>query len=375
MQNLALFFLLSLILFSCDGLPTTEMEEEDEMEMEENEVDPEGLYFPPNNSTTWETTDMDSLGWNKDALPDLLQLLEDGDSRAFIVLKDGKIVIEEYWGNDLLTFPFDKNSVWYWASAAKTLTSFLVGKAEEDGFLDLEDSSSGYLGKGWTTLSESEEDAITVLNQLTMTSGLDDSSNSDCTDPECLKYKAEPNTRWAYHNAPYTLLDGVIEGATNQSFDDYFETSLKDPIGMDGNWRYIDYNHIFFSSARSMARFGLLMLNDGKWGEEVIMDNETFLKNSINSSQDLNPAYGYLWWLNGKSSVMFPGLQFSFNIPLSENAPSDMYAAMGKNAQYLNVVPSENLVVIRMGDNPNDALVPVDFQNDIWEKLNLVMNK
>jgi len=50
-----------------------------------------------------------------------------------------------------------------------------------------------------------------------------------------------------------------------------------------------------------------------------------------------------------------------------------MYAAMGKNGQLINVVPSKNIVVIRMGDAPDNALVPFTFQNDLWAKLNTVI--
>ena len=93
----------------------------------------------------------------------------------------------------------------------------------------------------------------------------------------------------------------------------------------------------------------------------------------VNTSQDINKSYGYLWWLNGKSSHMLPGLQLEIRKPLSENAPSDMVSGLGKNGQFLNVVPSQNLIVIRMGDNPDNALVPAKFLDEMWEKLNRVI--
>jgi hypothetical protein len=94
----------------------------------------------------------------------------------------------------------------------------------------------------------------------------------------------------------------------------------------------------------------------------------------IQSSQGLNPSYGYLTWLNGKGKAMFPGSQIVFNTDLAPNAPKDMYAAMGKNGQLINVVPSQNLVVVRVGDAPGDnGEVPVTFNNDIWKYLNKVI--
>ena len=332
------------------------------------------LYFPPLSGDSWETISPDSLAWNTDAIPDLLDLLEAGDSRAFLVIKDGKIVIEAYWDKDLLGQQFDQNSTWYWASAGKTLTSFLVGLAQSDGQLDIDDPSSKYLGTGWTSLEAEKEKNITIRHQLTMTTGLDDKGNVFCTDSDCLKYIAAPGTRWAYHNGPYTKLDGVIEGATNETFDDYFNRKLRDPIGMTGFWQYLDYNHVYFSNARSMARFGLMILNNGKWQDNVILDDEEYISESVNTSQDINPSYGYLWWLNGKEKVMYPGFQIKLNQNLTQTAPMDMYAAMGKNGQLINIVPSQNLIVIRMGDNPDISLVPVKFQEDIWEKLDEVIN-
>jgi hypothetical protein len=93
-----------------------------------------------------------------------------------------------------------------------------------------------------------------------------------------------------------------------------------------------------------------------------------------NSSQSLNPSYGYLTWLNGKGKMMVPGSQIVFNTSLAPNAPADMYAAMGKNGQLINVVPSMNLVMVRVGDAPGDnGEVPITFNNDIWFYLNKVI--
>ena len=122
-----------------------------------------------------------------------------------------------------------------------------------------------------------------------------------------------------------------------------------------------------------MARFGLLMLNNGVWNNDTVMHDQAYLYDMTHPSQTLNNSYGYLWWLNSGPNYMIPGLQWTFNGNITPNAPTDMYAAMGKNGQLLNVVPSKNLIVVRMGDNPSNSLVPVTFQNDMWEKLNDVM--
>ena len=99
-----------------------------------------------------------------------------------------------------------------------------------------------------------------------------------------------------------------------------------------------------------MARFGLLALNHGVWASDSILKNRAYWNAMINTSQTYNEAYGYLWWLNGKSSFMTPGFQFAFPGTLMSNAPNDMYCALGKNDQKIYVVPSANMVVVRQGN-------------------------
>ena len=94
-----------------------------------------------------------------------------------------------------------------------------------------------------------------------------------------------------------------------------------------------------------------------------------------NSSQNLNRAYGYLWWLNGKSSYRAPGPQAEFSGELIPNAPTDTYAGLGRNDQKLYIVPSMELVIVRMGEDAGeDLLGPSSFDNTLWEKLNDFIN-
>jgi CubicO group peptidase (beta-lactamase class C family) len=334
-----------------------------------------GSYFPPTKTTEWATTTPESLGWTTSQIQPLYDYLQSTNSRAFIVLKDGKIVLEKYFGQTIAnTGPFNQNSSWYWASAGKTLTGFMVGKAQEEKLLSIDQRTTQYLGAGWTSLPAAKENLITIKHQLTMTTGLDDGVvNNDNTSPVNLVYKADAGTRWAYHNAPYTLLEKVVSKAINQPFDPYFDTRLKNKIGMDGQWIWSGDNHVFYSTARSMARFGLLMANKAIWDGQPILNDDAFLTASTTSSQTLNNSYGYLWWLNGKASFMIPTLQTIFPGSLTPNAPADMVAAMGRNGQLINIVPSKNLVVIRMGDAPDGAALPMTFQNEIWKRLNLVI--
>ncbi len=326
------------------------------------------LYFPPLVGNTWDAIQPASLGWCTDKIDSLYNYLEQQNSKAFIVLKDGKIVLEKYFGS------FTQDSVWYWASAGKTLTSFLVGKAQEDGYLSIKDTSSRYLGVGWTNCTRAQEDSITILNQLTMTTGLDDGvPDNHCILDTGLNYLAPAGSRWAYHNAPYTLLEKVLTTATGQPINTYTQTSIKNHTGITGLWITVDYDNVYYSKARSMARFGLLVQNRYRWGTDLLLHDSLYVNRMLNTSQDLNYAYGYLWWLNGKGSYMVPGSQFIIPGSYAPAAPADMFAAIGKNGQIVSIAPSKGLVVVRMGNDPGEGEVPFLLCDNIWQRLNLVM--
>jgi hypothetical protein len=328
----------------------------------------QSLYYPPLTGTAWDTTSVDSLGWCRPQLDTLLDYVGSKNSKAFILLKDGKIVAERYYGT------FTRDSAWYWASAGKTITAFVTGLAQQEGHLSLSDTTAQYLGTGWTVCPTAKENLITIRHQLTMTTGLNDSvPDHFCTLDTCLQYKADAGTRWAYHNGPYTLLDSVIESATGTTLNAYFNTRVKSLTGITGIFLPSGFNNVYYSTARSMARFGLLMLGRGKWNTTTIMTDTAYFSQMVNTSQTLHSSYGYLWWLNGKSSFMVPGLQVVFPGPLNPSAPPDMIAALGKNGQLINISESKKLVWIRMGDAPGVGEVPILFNDTIWQHLNKVM--
>ena len=207
-----------------------------------------------------------------------------------------------------------------------------------------------------------------------MNSGLDDSLGDEVS-PKNLKYLVDSGTRWAYHNV-YVKLQDVVENATGQTWNLYFNSKLRDKIGMSSSGFWLNGTggnlglRIYFSTTRSMARFGLLALNNGNWNGTQIINN-AFFKQATSTSQNINLSYGYLWWINGQSSYRLPQTQFQFSGSLIPSAPMDMYMALGKDDQKIYVVPSKKMVVIRMGeaaDNSNFTLS--NFDNVLWQKRN-----
>ncbi|TAE84228.1 MAG: class C beta-lactamase-related serine hydrolase [Bacteroidetes bacterium] len=325
------------------------------------------MYFPGDTNATWETKPLATLGWKENAVQPLKDFLTQKNTKSFIILVNGRIVMEEYFNGHTAS------STWEWNSAGKTLVATTTGIAQQEALLNIGNKASDYLRTGWTNMPLEKENLITVKHLLSMTSGNDDTKQL-VIKPNLI-YVADAGTRWAYSNIFQKLMD-IVASASSKPFEAYFNEKLKTKIAMDGYWDVGPIFTIYHSTTRSMARFGLLALNQGKWNNTQVI-NKTFFTESASTSQNINPAYGYLWWLNGKTNFMIPGEQTVYQGYLVPNAPADMYAAMGAKDQRIYVVPSKNMVVIRMGEaadpaNPNFAIS--GFDNELWAKMNAVIN-
>ncbi|QIX62250.1 serine hydrolase [Hymenobacter sp. BT18] len=323
------------------------------------------LYFPPLAGATWATTSPQSLGWCQPRLDSLLNFLGRKGTKSFIILKDGRVVVEQYYGT------YTQDSVWYWASASKALTATLVGIAHQQGLVSLDDSVSRYLGRAWTSTTSAQERRITVRHLLTMTSGLDDTPPLPCdnetTDPACLLYLAPAGSRWAYHTGAYRRLLDVLAKASSLPINQYTSQKLTERIGMRGLW----VNGVYYSRARDMARFGLLTLANGQWNSLPVLTDAAYRQQMLTPSQAFNQAYGYLWWLNGQTSYKLPGPQQTV-LPgaLIPSAPADLVAALGKNDQKIYVVPSLGLVVVRQGNSAGTPRLALSsFDTELWRYI------
>ena len=173
------------------------------------------MYFPPKTSNVWETKSIADLGWKQNAVQPLLDYLALKKSKSFIILVNGRIVLEQYFNGHSASTP------WYWASAGKTLTATITGIAQQEGLININNKVSDYIGTGWTSMPLTKENLITNKHLLTMTSGIEDIANGDAVDPASLTYKADAGTRWAYHNV-YVKLQDVIAQASRQTWPKYF---------------------------------------------------------------------------------------------------------------------------------------------------------
>ena len=339
----------------------------------ENEIpEPSGMYFPPLEGDTWETLTSSQLQWNTENEEELYEYLQSTNTKGFIILKNGRIVVEKYFNGHNL------NTDWTWFSAAKSLTATFVGIAQDEGILNINNKASDYLGANWSQLPIEKQDLITVKHHLTMTTGLTphlgDFVPWVCTLPICLEYTSDAGTSWAYHQGAFMLLQEMITQSSGISFQEYCKTRISDKIGMNGNWTNSLGLNVYNSNTRSMARFGLLMHNKGVWNGSTIV-SESYFNEMTNTSQDINKSYGYLWWLNGKENIIGTTSTVALPGPLVPNAPDDMFAALGANDQKIYVVPSKDLVIIRSGDSAGEMqLGPSSFDNELWGKINAFIN-
>ncbi|EDP70360.1 hypothetical protein FBALC1_06373 [Flavobacteriales bacterium ALC-1] len=355
--------LFAFLIFNCSSDDTSDS---DDMPPEAS------LYFPPISGNEWETTTTSSLGWNDTALEDLYTYLDEKNTKGFIILRNGEIVVEEYFNGH------NTNTTWTWFSAVKSLTATAIGVAQEEGFIDINNKTSDYLGNNWSSLTQDQQDLITVKHHLQMATGLQNTPENfiawTCTAPLCMQYNATAGTKWQYHQGAFTQLQNILSQNTGMNFKLYIKEKILDQIGITGSWNELLGANIFSSNTRGMARFGLLMLNKGTWDENLIV-SESYYNEMTTTSQQFNKSYGYLWWLNGKESFMIPGVQNVNGGSLIPNAPADMIAALGAQDQKIYIVPSQNLVVVRSGNAAGlEELASSSFDNELWAKINAAIN-
>ena len=323
-------------------------------------------YYPPLSGDTWETKSAASAGWDETQLQSAFDYAATKNTYGLVVLQHGKIVKEQYWNN------WTKDTRYYLASAGKSIVGFVTGIAQQDGIISINDKTSKYLGPGWSSLPAEKENLITIKNQLSMTTGLDDAvPDPDCMTPACLVYKADAGTRWAYHNAPYRLMQNVLSAASGQTWNAYCKAKLFDKIGTGGAFWL---NYVMYCTTRDAARIGSLVLRKGEWDGVQLLTDQNYFAAMTATSQNMNLSYGYLWWLNGKASCMVPESQLVLPTPVVPNAPADMIMALGKDDKKIYVIPSLDAVVVRLGDDAGSAaLGPGSFDNELWAKLKPAM--
>ena len=164
MKRMNVLIFIALILMSCSE------EEDNIVENNTPNIPQTSIYFPSDLEADWETTPVSELEWNQDAIQPLKEFLIENNTKSFMILINGRIVMEEYFNGHSAT------STWKWNSAGKTLATATVGIAQQENLLNIDDKASDYLGTEWTNMPLEKENLISVNDLLTMTSGIDNTT-------------------------------------------------------------------------------------------------------------------------------------------------------------------------------------------------------
>jgi CubicO group peptidase (beta-lactamase class C family) len=313
---------------------------------------------------TWTTVSPASAGLDATKLDAIAKGAEAGSSNCLVVTRDGRIAGEWYFRGTNASSAQDVYS------ATKSITSTLVGIAQDDGKLRVDDPASKWITEWQGTPSA----AVTVRDLLSNDSGRQWSPAIDYRDllrasdrtafAIALGQAEPPGTVWAYNNSAIQTLQRVLQRATGEDVVAYAKQRLFDPLGMTdttmtrdraGNAQMFEGVH---STCRDMARFGTLMLDGGRWGDRQIVSGAWVRAATGAPSQPLNAGYGYLWWLNHEGAITNPlvatNLQDAQD-PTTEHgriapgAPESMYWALGLGNQVVQVDPGSRTVVVRLG--------------------------
>lgn len=330
----------------------------------------DNLYFPGADAG-WAHVSPAEAGWDAAALDAALAFARERNSSSVVILLKGRILAEAEWkpaASPRYTRmqtgkTTDGRAIEDVASVQKSVVSFLAAVAVEKGLLDLNAPADRYLGEGWSKAPREREAAITIRHLMSMTSGLNDA----------LDYQQPAGTAWRYNTGAYSRMIGVLEKAAGRGIHELTREWLTSPIRMsDTKWvprRFAAATDAANSiglatTSRDLARFGLMVLANGKWDGRKLLKNPELLKNTLVPSQELNPSYGLLWWLNGQESVTRGARGRGRPGSMIPSAPDDLVAAQGALGRKCYVVPSLGLVVTRLGDEPGE-----DFNEEFWKRL------
>lgn len=291
-------------------------------------------------------------------------------TEGLVIIKHGKLVYERYAKG------FDETKRHLSWSVGKSISSALVGIAKGEGLLSLDDSICTHLPE----YAGRPQCAITVRDAISFTTGLDWQETYEGDSYQLSSVIAmlfgvghrdvvrflldhqvahTPGTYWNYSTGDANLAATLAKRALSKKYGDTpFWPALFDRIGMSRTVFEEDAagspmgGSMVYATPRDYAKFGWLFLNDGCWnGERILPSN--WVKDSTTpspafvTSDDKGEPNGFSWWLN---------------VPITErqlpspwkNSPVDSYAAIGHWGQFIMVVPSEDLVVVRTGDDRDD---------------------
>lgn len=350
---------------------------------------------PEQTDDGWQTASLADVGMDTEQMAAFMNALAEYPDHwvhSVLVVKDGKLVFEEYFpgadldlsnlgdGPALASRDFDRETLHAVASDSKSVTSILLGIAIDEGLVKGTEETMFSYFPDYAHLSDATKGQITLAHMLAMTSGLpwteayayDDPRNDLAAmvfsdDPVAYALDrpavAAPGATFIYDSGTANLLGEIIRRASGMTLADYAEQRLFAPLGIDA-YEWYPFPHApemtvasstLYLCPRDMAKIGQMALDGGVWrGTRIV--SEAWLAQSTQEAigmvaaespiPPLNPAYGYLWWLGAFAT-----------------GDTETFFAAGWGGQFIFVLPEPEMVVVFTAggyeDRDYDALVQI----------------
>ena len=292
------------------------------------EVSSQNLIEASSDNFSWKLNSPESSGFRSEDVNALMNYLKTPSlsTQAAILIK-GNNIIAEYYSDG-----FDNKSMATSWSVAKSFASTVVGVANDEGYiLSVNDPITNYIPQWENT----EKDTISLKQLLGMRSGMVDSVVSVYYSSDMVSQSLgrsitnEPGSVFSYSNEDSMLLGHIVENATGMKFQDYADSRLFDPLGINQTW-WTDQagNTLTYAgldmTPREFARFGLMVAQEGRWqGQQIV--SSSWLDMATKTYDDI-ANYGFQWW----TSNTYPFFQ-----------------ALGLDGQYIYVWPDADIVLVR----------------------------
>lgn len=292
--------------------------------------------------------------YNQLQIPDsLLAQIDSNNTHAFLVIQNGKLLYERYWDD------YKKDSISGSFSAAKSIISMLVGIGVDEGKIKSVDEP---VGNYIPHFKEGDLTKIRIKDLLTMSSG----SNYKESDQSYLGLSAKmyyaddleyvvdlmepkeaPGVNWEYRSGDTQVLGLVLEKAFGKNISTLVSDYFMKPMGaerdalwlLDGEQKHEKAFCCFNGVARDYARFGELMLTDGKWkGKQIVP--EQYMKEALMPASYLKDPteggkavdyYGYQFWILNHKGMAIPSMNGLFG-------------------QYVFAIKEKNAIIVRLGE-------------------------
>jgi CubicO group peptidase (beta-lactamase class C family) len=361
-----------LFTFSCKQLKDTKGEDNTSYE----------YRVPEQGGDGWQVASLSDVGMSETPLVTLMNWLLNRDDHyihALLIIKDGKLVFEEYFSGEecdlarqdvvengelnLTHMDFNRDTLHFMASATKSVTSILFGIAMDNGFIQGVNEKMFTFFADYSDLNDPQKDQITIAHMLAMATGLPwYDGRGPVYDPSNDEYKmlfhedpirfvlekdvlVPPGTEFEYNSGVTMLLGEIVKRTSGMSLTTFAENYLFSPLGIT-SYKWISHRNAadithasggLYLRPRDMAKIGQLYLQEGLWNENRIVSQE-WVRDSVTEyssvpedDRDMYHAYGYgyQWWLGSYSAGTI-----------------NAYSARGWGGQYIVVIPEKNMVVV-----------------------------